>query len=155
MDKEEFLLHRKDDSLRPLVPKGREKTKALGSALRHWGLKFDLIVTSPLTRAQQTAEILADSLKITNIFESEELRPQAPPMAFAQWLKLHAEDCLQVLTVGHEPQLSLFASWCLTGQKESFLDLKKSGLIGLKLKSFTEIKPGNTQLEYMLAPKYL
>lgn len=155
MDREEFRLHRKDDSLRPLVAKGKERTRLVAKSLRDWSPEFDLIVSSPFTRAQQTAEILAKALKITNVFETPSLAPEAAPEHFAKWLATHADECLTVLAVGHEPQLSQFATWCLSGQRESFIDLKKSGLVGLQLKSFSSVQPGSAQLEYLISPQHL
>lgn len=155
MEKDKFALYRKDDSLRPLVAKGRERTEQTAKALRRWDTEFDLIVSSPYLRARQTAEILSQALKVSNVFESQALTPMASPQEFADWLKTHADECMQVLAVGHEPQLSLFASWCLSGQENSFIDLKKSGLISLEVKSFSRLRPGEAQLEYLLSPKHL
>jgi phosphohistidine phosphatase len=153
VQREDFLRVKKDDSLRPLVAKGKDRARMTGRFLKNWGYDFDMVVTSPYLRARQTAEILADVLKVSNLFESPELVPQAPPPAFAQWLQIHADECLAVLVVGHEPQLSSFATWCLSGQKESFIDLKKSGLISLEVESFSQIHPGSAILEYVLSPK--
>ncbi|MFN5979883.1 MAG: SixA phosphatase family protein, partial [Pseudanabaena sp.] len=53
-----------DDTLRPHTNEGQRKTKHVAKRLYDLGLRFDLLQTSPLVRAQQTAEIF------TNIFGS-------------------------------------------------------------------------------------
>src|SRR5690606_5997861 len=85
--------------------------------------------------------------------EASELVPEAPPQAFARWLQNSAPRATSVLAVGHEPQLSVFASWCLAGASESFIDLKKSGAICLEIESFDAIAPGRATLKWILGPK--
>jgi phosphohistidine phosphatase len=153
MDRSQFQVQKKDDALRPLVTKGREKTLSMAKRLKNWERDFDLIVSSPYLRALQTARILAQTLKISNLFECAELTPSAPPLAFAQWLRIHAEESLSVLVVGHEPHLSGFASWCLAGQQQSFMELKKSGMVCLEVESFSHLAPGVGQLQWLVSPK--
>lgn len=155
MEREDFAAQKKDDALRPLVQKGRERTKDVGKFLKKWNPDFDFIVTSPYLRAKQTAEILATALQISNVFEAAELVPLAQASAFAQWLKVHADESFSVLAIGHEPHLSTFASWCLVGGSESFIDLKKSGLITLDINSFVDIHQGSAKLEFLIGPKML
>ncbi len=52
------------DSERPLTDKGRKKMRQIAKALRHLGVEFDLILSSPYVRACETAEILADVFKM-------------------------------------------------------------------------------------------
>ncbi|MBM3462072.1 MAG: phosphohistidine phosphatase SixA, partial [Armatimonadetes bacterium] len=47
-----------DDDSRPLTPKGRRRTRRIARGMRDLGLRFDAILTSPLPRARQTAEIV-------------------------------------------------------------------------------------------------
>ncbi len=153
VDRVKFLDEKKEDALRPLVSKGKQKTLEMARRLEDWVPDFDLIVTSPFLRSLQTAQILAKELKLGNLFESAELVPSAPVMAFVQWLHVHAEECRAVLVVGHEPHLSSLAGWCLTGQKESFIELKKSGMIALEIESFAKLRPGTAQLLWHVSPK--
>lgn len=155
VEREVFLMQKKDDTLRPLVDKGREKTRRVARILKEQGVEISLLVTSPYVRAQQTADILKDILKPTRFAESVDLVPSAPPMAFAQWLKLHAKDALSVMAVGHEPQLSVLASWLLGGQMESFIDLKKSGVLCLELESFETAGPRAADLKWLLSSKQM
>lgn len=155
VDREEFILQNKEDSQRPLVAKGKERTKLASEWLKKQGLLFDFIVTSPYVRARQTADIVAKQMGISNVFEAKELVPHATMQSFANWLQIHGEDCEAVLAVGHDPHMSHFASWCLNGADESFIDLKKSGLIGLEFNSSQQVSSGRAQLHFLITPKMM
>lgn len=143
----------KDDGLRPLVPKGKERTKLCGQKIKNWLENVDMIVSSPLMRAQQTAEILHDIFNQAKTLEAPELAPARSPAAFAQWLRLHAKKTNQIIAVGHEPHLSTFASWCLAGSQKTFIDLKKSGVICLEFESLEDINAGSALLKWVIHPK--
>src|SRR5207248_991568 len=51
------------DSDRPLTPKGERKLLKVAGAIEAMELSFDLILSSPFTRARQTAEIVAKALR--------------------------------------------------------------------------------------------
>jgi phosphohistidine phosphatase len=94
------------DSERPLTPEGREEIEKSARRLREIGLRPDHILTSPLVRARQTAEIVAGVLESTDgpvvdhrvdpAFDVERLRSILSEYAGAQG----------ILIVGHEPSLS-------------------------------------------------
>ena len=50
------------DHLRPLMPKGRKRTKLSVKGMKAVGVNVDLIVSSPILRARQTAEIVHEGL---------------------------------------------------------------------------------------------
>ena len=153
VEREDYITKDIDDSLRPLVEKGRTRSKEAAKFLREHIENIDLIVSSPFVRAMQTAEILQNILQSSEIVESIELVPSAPPQAFAQWLHHHAKTALTIAAVGHEPQLSVFATWCLSGGTNSFVDLKKSGMICLEVESFEELGPKSANLKWVVQPK--
>lgn len=153
LDRQESLAMKMADSLRPLVLRGRERTLKMGKALKKMDLPIDLIVTSPFVRAQETAQILFEFCKVAEIHECTELVPSAPPMAFAQWLKNTAKRATCVLAVGHDPQLSIFASWAIAGTTTSMIDLKKSGMICLEIESFEDLSAKSAILKWVVQPK--
>lgn len=155
LDRDEAEKASISDLERPLIEKGKKRTKQMIEHLRLFENEIQSIVTSPLLRARQTAEIAADLLGLEVKYQAQELHPGGSPMAFANWLKkeIITESC--VLAVGHEPQLSTFASWCLSGELETFIELKKSGVICLEFESFQNIGPGRSMLSYCLQPKNL
>lgn len=113
----------------------------------------DLIVSSPYVRARQTAEVLSQILFETKIVEAPELVPQGPPASFLKWLKAHARDLKSVMVVGHEPQLSVFASYLLCGVQESILEMKKSGAACLELGPLSEVEAGTAELLWLVPPR--
>src|SRR6185369_4521079 len=61
---------------RPLTPKGIQRTKQLAHLLRQMEISFDAILSSPLIRARQTAEIIARGLQLSeNIELTDQLTP--------------------------------------------------------------------------------
>ena len=155
VEREEFALQRKDDSLRPLVDKGRERTEQMGRLLSGWVENVDILVTSPYVRAQQSAQILKKVLKPKTYFEAVELIPSAPPTVFAEWLRRNASLKTTVVAVGHEPQLDVFASWALSGLLESFIRIKKSGVLGLEVESFNNLNPQSVEVRFLVHPGML
>lgn len=127
-----------DDRQRPLTEEGRKKTKQVAKRLYDLGLRFDLLQTSPLVRAQQTTEIFA------NIFSEcpvQQLSELAPDGSFEDWLKRvdawlaqHPQPSRASLgIIGHEPDLSTWAEMLIWGEAKGVLVLKKAGIIGLVL----------------------
>lgn len=154
MEREESGKLQMDDSMRPLVNKGREKTARIAKILSEEHAKVPLLVSSPLLRAQQTADIISGQIRCERYVECMELVPEAPPQAFARWLKSEAQQASAIIAVGHEPQLSTFASWCLSGDQESYIDLKKSGVICLDIENFEAVGPKAAVLKWILHPKF-
>ncbi|AFY00657.1 SixA phosphatase family protein [Bdellovibrio bacteriovorus] len=154
-DKEEFAKKGQEDHLRPLTLKGRKRMQKVCVNLRDYVKEIDLIVSSPLTRARQTAEIISQIYFETKVVEAPELVPHSPPQAFLKWLRVQGRNYKRIAIVGHEPHLSVFASYMLSMKAESFIDLKKSGIIGLELESFSSAEAGRAQLLYSIPPKFL
>lgn len=153
MDRDESITLGMADSLRPLTDKGRARTQKMIRILKKMEPKLDMIVASPFVRAAQTAELIHEVYKDTQMMESLELIPEASPQGFANWLSQYAKSMRSVLAVGHEPQLSVFASWLACGTPRSFIQIKKAGIVGFELESFESIAPKNAELTYLLAPK--
>ena len=121
---EEFARSGKDDSQRPLTDDGRRKMRRGAAGLRAVVPAIDVLATSPLLRAVQTAEIIAAVYNGRNMVTVKESlsRQRVPP--FLRWLRTQNAGGT-VAIVGHEPHLSGLTSWLLTGRKPSFISLKK------------------------------
>lgn len=113
----------------------------------------DQIVSSPYVRARQSAEIIAQIFFDTEVVEAPELVPHGPPQALVRWLKAHARECKSLILVGHEPQLSLFASYLLAGIEESILELKKSAVLCLEAGPVADLGPACAELRWLIPPK--
>ncbi|MBK7533851.1 MAG: phosphohistidine phosphatase SixA [Myxococcales bacterium] len=95
------------DRDRWLSRRGRDAVRVLARLLREQGLALDSIVCSPLPRAVQTAELLADGLSYLGAIESLRcLEPAAAPPLAGQAVITRGAGGSSVLVVGHEPSLS-------------------------------------------------
>ena len=69
------------DSARPLTVTGQKEVADIAASLKDLGVKFDLIITSPLKRAHQTAAIVAKKLQNEKKMEDwDELKPEVKPL---------------------------------------------------------------------------
>ncbi len=112
---------------------------------------IDVLATSPLARAAETADIVAreyDSETVT----LEALASDQDPEEVVRWLRKQPPN-QTIGVVGHEPQLSMLAGYLLTGIPASFIDLKKGGACRLDLPGAP--KPGDGSLEWLLTPREL
>jgi phosphohistidine phosphatase len=99
------------DRDRWLSPRGREAARVLGRLLRESRVEPDAIVSSPLPRAVQTAELLASSLDyIAHIASLRCLEPSAQPRVAANTI---ATLGASVVVVGHEPSISALGAYLL------------------------------------------
>jgi phosphohistidine phosphatase len=118
------------DGSRPLTEKGRRRFQRTARAFGKLGHKLDLILTSPLVRAVQTAEILAGATKHGGVGVLEELGAGFDAATLRTALVARAGDTAAVAIVGHEPQLSSFLS-ALCGVPQAGIDLKKGAIVRL------------------------
>ena len=144
-----------DDSLRPLTSAGRRKMRGVARGLRRLVPRVDLLASSPLTRATQTADVVAAAYRLRKRAEVAQLAPDKPVTALLKWLQEQDAERPDgtVALVGHEPQLGVFVSWMLTGLQESFVQFKKGGACLLQCK--TDVKPGRATLLWLLKPSQL
>src|SRR5579863_4928565 len=137
------------DEARHLTEVGRQRTLKASAGMRALGLKFDLILTSPLTRAVETAEIVAsvyDGLAPRVV--TELAIGIAPGDAIAALAPFGRYD--SVMIVGHEPQLSALVSILLTGEPDAMhLRMRKGGCVALELPA-SRIQPGAAELLWMM-----
>lgn len=135
-DAEVWLRTHGDDASRPLTDVGRQKMKAGAKGLRTLVPKTDVLATSPLVRAKETADILGAVLDAPPPVVVAELAPNSRPAALAAWLDGHRRGETATI-VGHEPALSLVVSWLVAGVERPLIELKKGGACLLELGSRT------------------
>ncbi|WP_138504894.1 phosphohistidine phosphatase SixA [Nostoc sp. PA-18-2419] len=144
------------DEERSLTTEGRQKTQKVAEKLVKLGLNFDLILTSPLVRARQTAQILIAEKLSSQLEESSYLTHDGQ---ISGWLKDWLEprnysQNTQLALVGHEPDLTNWAEILLWGEVKASLVLKKAGMIGIKLPE-NGSPLGRSQMFWLTPPKYL
>ncbi len=142
-----------NDDERPLTGKGERKLWAIAEAMKALEISFDLILSSPLVRARQTAEIVADALKCRKRMEiTDTLAPQESAKPLIEYLRDQgAVD--DVVLVGHEPFLSRLIASLISGNSDTSVLLKKGGFCKL---STDDLKHGKCAiLEWLLTPKQM
>ncbi|WP_413558195.1 SixA phosphatase family protein [Bdellovibrio sp. HCB209] len=152
-EREDFAKKGLEDQFRPLTLKGRKRMQKICVQMKDFVKDVDVIVTSPFTRAAQTAQILAQHYPGKKILEIPELVPQSPPQALLKWVRTQGRGYKRMMFVGHEPHLSVFACYMLSGKAESFIDLRKSGILSLELETFAQANAGGAELMYSIPPK--
>ena len=125
-----------EDSVRWLTPKGRKIMHKVATRLRKQRVRPDLVITSPLTRAVQTAELLMIELgKKTELVADSLLAPEASPQQVVE-LICSRTGADSIMLVGHEPLLSGTAALLLG--RESVPGLAKASCLCLEYRN----KPG-------------
>ena len=115
-----------DDDSRPLTDRGRRRFRRLARTFAQLGEVPDFIFTSPLVRAVQTAEILADAIELDEVYVLEELRPDVPVQRLLE--RVAELDAKRVALVGHDPQLSGVAA-ALGNVEPARIDFPKGAII--------------------------
>jgi len=142
-----------DDAKRPLTPKGRRQARKIVAAMKKLDCGFDLILSSPLLRAKQTAEIVAEKLKLQKRLQlSNALAPGGAPAMLARQLG-REKTSGKVLLVGHEPGLSELVSLLTSGDVQLQMDFRKGGLCKLEIEKLRAGKCAT--LAWLLTPKQL
>ncbi len=141
------------DDDRPLKKKGKEKMKSLAKGLKGMNICFDVVMTSPLLRAKESAEILNAYCSINNeVTVTDLLKPDASYQKLIKFLN-QQKEFEKIAIVGHEPFLSGFASFCLSNSQTPFINLKKSGVLMLEIDKI--IKPERCKLAWLMEPGHI
>ena len=142
------------DRERPLTTKGERKIRRVAEALLRMELSFDVVLSSPLVRARQTAEVLIEELKARQKLQlTEHLSPGGRAKDLMRLIQGLPGSPQEVLLVGHEPDLGQLASLLLTGGDALSVNFKKGGIARLAV--------GNLQagrcatLEWLLTSRQL
>lgn len=102
-----------DDRKRPLTDRGIEALRSAARGLDGLGVTFDLILTSPLVRTRQTADVIAEGLgKKSRIVGCDALAPEGTPAAVVKELARY-DKASRMALVGHEPNMGELAAHLL------------------------------------------
>lgn len=141
-----------DDFNRQLTERGIDEMEAEAEAFELLGLKPDVILTSPLVRAKQTAEIVAKRLGLKKrLIVAEPLSTGCDLDRLRHLLSQHSA-AEKVLLVGHEPDFSSMVGELIGGGAAS-VEIKKASLAALKVNP--SVRPGNGTLRWLLPPRVL
>lgn len=139
--------HPQGDAARALVDKGRDQARRAGRLLKAAGLAPEIVLTSPLVRAMQTAEEFCQAAGLPGpVVQGWLACGCVPESALAELAAFH--DFKRVAIVGHEPDFSRLIQWCL-GAYGAAIDMKKGALACLRISP-----PGRYgTLAYLIPPK--
>ena len=116
------------DAKRGLIAEGKEQCMIMGRILGALKVQPEVIVSSPLKRALQTAQFVGNELGYEGKVEiSQALEPQA---TYADFLKLldTLADRQEVLVVGHNPNLFQFLGRIITGNGGAGVRMRKGAV---------------------------
>lgn len=137
------------DDLRALTPEGITEMRRMASALHRKNLRIERILTSPLVRARQTADIVADALGLTDALQEDDRLAGGFHLGDVQQMVAECQPAERLMFVGHEPTLRYVATHLIGGGQ---MNLKKGGLIRLRT---DRIEPGAATLDWLLTPDVL
>jgi phosphohistidine phosphatase len=151
-----------DDAQRALTPQGRERAARVIQRLVECDLLCDVVLSSPLVRARQTAELVREFGLAPDLELASALAPLADPLPLLErWLGPVSPrpDWQRLALVGHEPDLSTLAALLIgvpMAAAPHALRLKKAGAALLQWPAKPEGSLfGTARLSLLLTPKSL
>ena len=141
-------LSAKKDERRPLDEEGILQARYIGRMLANLDVQVDLIVSSPLKRALQTASLVANELAFESAVQTEEAL--LPESGFDQFRALlgRLRKSETVIVVGHNPSLNEFLSKTISGSSgATHIDFKKGAVARV------ELDGRNGSLHWLVTPK--
>lgn len=140
-----------DDTKRPLTNEGVQKLRKEAKALVALDISFDVILTSPLVRTRQTAEVVAAAFRTAPaIVNMPSLAPGSSHNAIIEELSKHHRRH-RIAMVGHEPGIGELAGR-LIGLRRP-LEFKKGAVCRIDVAALPPAGPG--QLRWFLTPRIL
>lgn len=140
-----------DDSKRPLTSGGISRLRKEARALDEMEIGFDHIITSPLVRTRQTADVFVEMLKSKpSLSQSDALAPAGTPTAVMQELTKYLRKG-RIALVGHEPNMGELAARLIGARTP--LEFKKGAICRIDF----DVPPpkGHGQLRWFVTPRML
>jgi phosphohistidine phosphatase len=133
-----------DDSERALTEEGVLKMRNIAAALCRLKYRPELMLSSPLVRARQTAEILLQAfgkgieLKILSALAPSGVRREL----YREISCMNKKGVTSLMIVGHQPSLGEIAGEIAFGSSKNFVELKKGGVCAIEMESVQGIPKG-------------
>jgi phosphohistidine phosphatase len=138
---------------RPLTEDGTKKMRGAAAGLKNLGVTPDVILSSPLPRAKQTAEILREICgQKTAPLLIQALAPCGNRSEVYREIRSH-KDADSLMLVGHQPLLGEIAGEVAWGSAEHYVELKKGGACALEIEEIGNVPRG--RLLWLLTPSIL
>jgi phosphohistidine phosphatase len=146
----QHLANPKKDEKRPLDKDGIDQCGMVGRALTALDVQVDVIISSPLKRAAQTASLVGNELSYEGKLQFDDaLRPASTFADFRRMLEKYARQ-ESIMVVGHNPNLSEFLGRIISEAGcEAGIDLRKGAVAKV------EMARNSAVLQWCLTPKVL
>jgi phosphohistidine phosphatase len=142
----------RNDALRPLTPRGIQRMGRAAAGARRIAFVPSRLLTSPLVRARQTAQILASKARWPEPIVAEALAPARPLRNVL--LALGAQRVARLAVVGHEPDLGHLLAYCIGAEPGmTQLELRKGGMACVAFEG--AVRFGGGRLAWLLPPRIL
>ena len=141
----------KSDAARELTEKGMLQARKVGKFCARNEIEPDLILSSPLRRAEQTARLASEEIKGSEVEVLSFLESGMQPEAALNKLKSYAK-LKSVMIVGHEPDFSRLICAMIGIASEPGIHLRKASLTMLTVRAF---RPGAATLEFAIPVKLM
>lgn len=139
---------------RTLTHEGRERMRRSTRCWDGLGVVVDVIMTSPYTRARQTAEIAGHALGIPDRVEvCPQLAAGASPSEIVRVVAERCQEDHRVMLIGHEPDLGQLVSLLVCGDDRASFRMKKAGLTKLSVEG--PLAGRCAVLEWHLWPRHM
>lgn len=139
------------DRERPLTGEGRKRNEVASGGLRRLLGSLDHLLSSPYTRARQTAQGIADAFQ-RPLEAPEALEPPWRPAELSEWLESRVATGETAVLVGHEPDLSTVLGYWLCGRGAGVpVPMEKGAACALRIRG--HLAPGEVELVWKL-PQY-
>jgi phosphohistidine phosphatase len=136
------------DAERELTRKGRRQAKRLAGFLQAVGVTTPAVISSPLLRALQTAQILSRCLAAGDVTSTPALAPNGDPGDVLETVSSFEER--DVLAVGHMPDLGRMAAWLLGAPEHDRFAFRKTATAAFRFEG--RPTPGTAVLEWIVQP---
>ena len=142
------------DNDRALTEEGIRKMRQAAAGLRSLEYTPDLLLSSPLTRACQTAEILLEAFgKEVGLKITPALSPAGSRQELYSEIAQHSKKLKSLMLVGHQPSLGEIVGEIAWGSPERYVELRKGGACAIELESVRGVPSGS--LIALLTPSIL
>lgn len=134
------------DGTRALTDIGQKQAAQMAEWLRSEIGRVDIVITSPFTRASETAQVMADSLG-AHTASTTLLQPDADPEAAWKEIERLAQAAPTVLVVGHDPSLNKLLFWLLGMTGDQTQIRFEQGSVAWLI-----VKASQAQLQWLVSP---
>jgi phosphohistidine phosphatase len=142
-----------DDFQRPLTEKGKRRFAEMACILAERGVEPTLIVTSPMVRCRQTADILAEQIsRRVEIAERPELLPDGDVEDLVAWTAEQIAEHQEIAWIGHCPNVNDYTS-LLIGLSNGDIRFAKGAAAAIRFEN--DLVPTEGELQWLLTAKML